>query len=292
MTTLIMRTYQEISEKTYYPFDIHYLDMVASLGDDFLNLRDILTLVLIHNAKDNVNPTFLSQYFHVNMNTISNQLKALEKEGYITREKAQIDMRQSTLQLQDKSRWIVKQYRALVDDIILNIRKSFSFVELAKIPAIMKKMIHITKYETTESEGMFSANFLFHLTNFFSQYDYQLIDQTNVDIKVRDLFLLTELWVDQALGHHNLKVFAERHYIPYQTMVSKVKKYVELGWLTHKEKKTYDFSLFLQQLILKFMSQRIILYYQTMSSFTTKERAMIEHMFQVMRQIHVQQKKA
>lgn len=292
MTELIMNTYREISEKTYYNFEIHYLDMVASLGDAFLNLRDILTLVLIDNSKEIITPTFLSQYFHVNMNTISNQLKALENEGYIIREKSIHDMRQANIQLQDKSRLIVNQYRDLVNELILKIRKSFHFVELSKLPGIMKKMAHMTQANQNDHDGLFSAHFLFHLTNYFSKYDHELIEKDQIDMKLKDLFLLTELWVDQQLGLNNLKLFSDRHYIPYQTMVSKIKKYVEVGLLAHKDKKTYEFSPSLEHLILKFVSQRTILHYQTMSLFTTKEEEMIYQMFDVIKQTHLQQKKA
>lgn len=291
MDQLIVEQYQTISQSTFYAFEIDHLAAISKLVGDDINVRDLHMLSTLSKSKTHVIPSMLAEIHHTSINGVSNRLKLLEKLEYIVRRKSEEDSRKVWINLTDKGILSLERYNLYIDSFVSTIKKQISFYHYPLFIGAMKKLVglirvtnNIDSIKLWDDPTHLSSQILTEINNHFISYDYELLIEMNSKIKLRDLFIITELYIQQFRNHTNIKALSVHLLMPYQTLVSKINKFIKEGFILRKNASRYEFSDLLIRWIEKFMSRRVIVYYMTMSHFTDKEKDVIHLMFKLLRQ--------
>lgn len=284
MRDFIIEKYKNISRLTYYNFDVYYYSAIKKVMGNYLSVKDLNFLIFINSYHPSVTPTTLSKAFYVSMNNVSNRLKLLEDNSYIKRDKAVEDTRQTVISITDQGKQLIAFYSQFMEGYIKYLRKNISALEYLQILSAVKKLKRLMQNNNYNKMNQIPATtklldsiFLIEISNYFALFEQRYIEELSLDLKQNDLFILTELYIHVSEGKLNLQQLADSLYIPYQTLVSKVNKYIKLDYLV--KDKTIMFNDAIQTVIEKYMMMRTIIYFDTMNSLNEKETNVVLKMF-------------
>lgn len=281
MSDFVLDSYKEISNLSYFIFEVHHMNAVKSLTNGQLFSKDFLILVML-NQSSTITPSKVAKDMHYELSALSNRLRFLEEEGYIERKHSDDEKRTVNIYITKKGKLISSKYDEYIKKYITLVKKSTSIKDLVLLQGIASKlriMLKEQRYNPNENESRGLSNLLFmHLQNYLASYEYDFISSYAQDMKQNDLFILTEFYVYFQNGNNILTEFASHIHIPYQTLNSKIKKYIEHGYIT-KNDKVLKLTKDIEHIVEKFMLLRISLYYKTMHLFNINEQKIINKLF-------------
>lgn len=283
MNTFLLAQYQKVSEATYHPFEIYHVYGANHLLNLGLPIRDLQILNTIATATTPITPSELSAYFDIANNALSNRLSFFESQKFITRHRANDDNRQILLAITSAGKEVADVYAKYIDSFIKRIRQKLSIMEVGTFFTTFKKLQLLLSNTDVDTEGAaptkITSDLVMKINKYFSKFDQQLLDSHHLKLKISDAFILTEFYMGQQRGMNNLKKLSEFLMIPYQTLISKLAKIWDDGYLTKDEKSHYHLTPATIAFVESFAYQRVSVYYMTMSIFTDKERDLVLKIF-------------
>lgn len=279
MFKLLIDTYSKIAEETYYPFEIHHMNQAQKHIDSSVSIRDVMMLSAIEFAKTPLNPSKLAKNFSLANNVISNRLALFEESGFITRTRYKEDQRNVELNITNKGKEIVFSYTNYVNTFLKHLKKSLTPLDYLTMNSVIKKLTVVIQDVSHTDDDTLSSDFFMRLHKYFNSFDLKLIKELNYDLKINDLIILTEYYIQTLRKTYNLTTLSSKILIPYQTLVSKMNKLHELHLLKHDETSHFVLSESAIHIVQNFMTNRIIVFYQTTSSFNEKETSLTIKIF-------------
>jgi hypothetical protein len=150
--------------------------------------------------------------------------------------------------------------------------------------SVLKKLSAVIKsHSSDEDDEKISSDFFMSLHNYFSSFDLKLIEELNLSIKINDLVILTEYYLQTLTNSFNITTLCNKILIPYQTLISRMNKFHELKLLEHDDSSHLVLTSETLKIVESFMTNRVIVYLQTMSSFNDKETALIIKNFKTLK---------
>lgn len=291
MLPYLLKQYERISEFAYYNFDIYHLEALNHLVGDQYSSRDLQILSLIANTRVPATPSLIKEKLLMQPSTISNRLAFYEKQELIVRAPSKLDLRTIEIAITPKGKEFISINDRYMKDLVQLARKSISMSDALTLLSLTKKLKKLIQREGDDATGDPSASLdsqlLSNMIDYFIGIENDFLDTVTLSIKQRDLFILTELFVNfQMKGTLSIKQVAEHLLIPYQTIVSKVRKFQEIGYLSKLEHE-YVFAPEITMVIREYISLRIIIYYETMSHFTPKEQQLIHLVFDLLKKLAI-----
>jgi DNA-binding MarR family transcriptional regulator len=285
MFKLLIDTYIKISEESYYPFEIYHMHQASKHIDPSVSIRDVQMLFSIQYAKTPMSPSSLSKNFSLANNVISNRLHYFEELEFITRHRFEGDQRSVILTITNKGKEIVSSYTNYVNTFLKHLKKSLIPLDYLTMMSVLKKLSHIIKTKSKEDDDeIISSDFFMSLHNYFISFDLNLIEELNYNLKVNDFVILTEYYL-QTLNHsHNVSQLSNKILFPYQTLISKMNKFHDMHLLEHDANSHFVLTKEALHIVETFMTSRVIVYYQTLKSFSEKELALIAKNFKTLKE--------
>ena len=114
------------------------------------------------------------------------------------------------------------------------------------------------------------VNIIDDIESFFLNKELEFFEDEKVAFAFNDLSFLSELYLNEVIVNLSLPKLADYLFIPYQTLISKLKRYIQEGHIS-KEKKKLTFSNELIHAIDQFIMLRIINYYEALFGASNKE---------------------
>jgi DNA-binding MarR family transcriptional regulator len=281
----MFQKYKEISNKTYHTFDVYHVHAISMIIDNLLNVRDMTILVFIDTHEQGVTPKLLTDVFKLQPNALSNRLKHLESSGFITRTQNDVDKRQVDIMLTYKGKQELQKYQNYLNALLIKLKKNISILSLNQIIKTIQKVIKYSK----ESEAFDNKNkatlesTLFSLQMQFSNYDNAILERYDHIIKHRELFVLSEYYIQLHHGNKSYTELSNHLAIPYQTIVSIMHKFERLNIIDLKQAMVFR-DTNMVAMVEDFITSRVLVYYQFMEMFTTKEEEIIMMFFQTLKQ--------
>ena len=284
MFKLLIDTYTKISEDSYYAFEIHHMNHASKNIDPSVSIRDVQMLFSIQFSKVPMSPSLLAKHFSLANNVVSNRLLYFEGLDYITRTRFEGDHRSIILSITDKGKEIVSSYTNYVNTFLKHLKKSLSPFEYLTMVSLLKKLSAVIKsHSSDEDDEKISSDFFMSLHNYFISFDLKLIEELNLSIKINDLVILTEYYLQTLTNSYNITTLSNKILIPYQTLISRMNKFHELKLLEHDDSSHLVLTSETLKIVESFMTNRVIVYLQTMSSFNDKETALIIKNFKTLK---------
>jgi DNA-binding MarR family transcriptional regulator len=284
MFKLLIDTYTKISEDSYYAFEIHHMNHASKNIDPSVSIRDVQMLFSIQFSKVPMSPSLLAKHFSLANNVVSNRLLYFEGLDYITRTRFEGDHRSIILSITDKGKEIVSSYTNYVNTFLKHLKKSLSPFEYLTMVSVLKKLSAVIKsHSSDEDDEKISSDFFMSLHNYFISFDLKLIEELNLSIKINDLVILTEYYLQTLTNSFNITTLSNKILIPYQTLISRMNKFHELKLLEHDDSSHLVLTSETLKIVESFMTNRVIVYLQTMSSFNDKETALIIKNFKTLK---------
>jgi DNA-binding MarR family transcriptional regulator len=284
MFKLLIDTYTKISEDSYYAFEIHHMNHASKNIDPSVSIRDVQMLFSIQFSKVPMSPSLLAKHFSLANNVVSNRLLYFEGLDYITRTRFEGDHRSIILSITDKGKEIVSSYTNYVNTFLKHLKKSLSPFEYLTMVSLLKKLSAVIKsHSSDEDDEKISSDFFMSLHNYFISFDLKLIEELNLSIKINDLVILTEYYLQTLTNSYNITSLSNKILIPYQTLISRMNKFHELKLLEHDDSSHLVLTSETLKIVESFMTNRVIVYLQTMSSFNDKETALIIKNFKTLK---------
>jgi DNA-binding MarR family transcriptional regulator len=288
MNSEFITLYQDVCEKTYYVYTIWHREGIRQYLKDRLSLRDIQMLNFVEKSKQTITTDILAPLFFLKKNALSNRLTYFEHNDLINRVPDPTDKRKNQIHLKKAGSELIDYYNQYLKKMISTINKNLKPLELIHMSHAISKVIDML----FEKPGLFPESlkfkkpkelnnqFLFFLNYYYSTFDYELIKNNDFPMDAYDLFTLSELYIDSQKGHSNLMELSKKMLMPYQTLVSKVKKFQAKEWIFKPKNGPYDFSQEAIQLVRDYIYQKVIVYQQTMALFNEKEAEVMMNVFQ------------
>jgi DNA-binding MarR family transcriptional regulator len=230
MFKLLIDTYTKISEDSYYAFEIHHMNHASKNIDPSVSIRDVQMLFSIQFSKVPMSPSLLAKHFSLANNVVSNRLLYFEGLDYITRTRFEGDHRSIILSITDKGKEIVSSYTNYVNTFLKHLKKSLSPFEYLTMVSVLKKLSAVIKSNSSdEDDEKISSDFFMSLHNYFISFDLKLIEELNLSIKINDLVILTEYYLQTLTNSFNITTLSNKILIPYQTLISRMNKFHEIG---------------------------------------------------------------
>jgi DNA-binding MarR family transcriptional regulator len=284
MFKLLIDTYTKISEDSYYAFEIHHMNHASKNIDPSVSIRDVQMLFSIQFAKVPMSPSQLAKHFSLANNVVSNRLLYFEGLNYITRTRFEGDHRSIILSITDKGKEIVSSYTNYINAFLKHLKKSLSPFEYLTMVSVLKKLSAIIKsHSNDEDDERISSDFFMSLHNYFISFDLKFIEELDLTIKINDLVILTEYYLQTLTKSYNITTLSNKILIPYQTLISRMNKFHELKLLEHDASSHLVLTSETLKIVESFMTNRVIVYLQTMSSFNDKETALIIKIFKTLK---------
>jgi DNA-binding MarR family transcriptional regulator len=284
MFKLLIDTYNKISEDSYYAFEIHHMNHASKNIDPSVSIRDVQMLFSIQFAKVPMSPSQLAKHFSLANNVVSNRLLYFEGLNYITRTRFEGDHRSIILSITDKGKEIVSSYTNYINAFLKHLKKSLSPFEYLTMVSVLKKLSAIIKsHSNDEDDERISSDFFMSLHNYFISFDLKFIEELDLTIKINDLVILTEYYLQTLTKSYNITTLSNKILIPYQTLISRMNKFHELKLLEHDASSHLVLTSETLKIVESFMTNRVIVYLQTMSSFNDKETALIIKIFKTLK---------
>jgi DNA-binding MarR family transcriptional regulator len=241
-------------------------------------------LFSIQFSKVPMSPSLLAKHFSLANNVVSNRLLYFEGLDYITRTRFEGDHRSIILSITDKGKEIVSSYTNYVNTFLKHLKKSLSPFEYLTMVSVLKKLSAVIKSNSSdEDDEKISSDFFMSLHNYFISFDLKLIEELNLSIKINDLVILTEYYLQTLTNSYNITSLSNKILIPYQTLISRMNKFHELKLLEHDDSSHLVLTSETLKIVESFMTNRVIVYLQTMSSFNDKETALIIKNFKTLK---------
>lgn len=283
MFKLLIDTYIKISEESYYPFEIHHMHHASKHLDPSVSIRDVQMLFSIQYAKTSMSPSNLAKHFSLANNVISNRLHHFEELEFITRHRYEGDQRSVVLKITEKGKTIVSSYTDYVNTFLKHLNKSLSPLDYLTMMSVLKKLNLIVKSQNTDDEEKISSDFFMSLHNYFISFDLKLIEELKYTLKVNDLVILTEYYLQTLNQSYNMSQLSNKILFPYQTLISKMNKFHEMHLLEHDTNSHFILTTEALHIVETFMTSRVIVYYQALKSFSEKELTLIAKNFKTLK---------
>jgi DNA-binding MarR family transcriptional regulator len=284
MFKLLIDTYNKISEDSYYAFEIHHMNHASKNIDPSVSIRDVQMLFSIQFAKVPMSPSQLAKHFSLANNVVSNRLLYFEGLNYITRTRFEGDHRSIILSITDKGKEIVSSYTNYINAFLKHLKKSLSPFEYLTMVSVLKKLSAIIKSNSNdEDDERISSDFFMSLHNYYISFDLKFIEELDLTIKINDLVILAEYYLQTLTKSYNITTLSNKILIPYQTLISRMNKFHELKLLEHDASSHLILTSETFKIVESFMTNRVIVYLQTMSSFNDKETALIIKNFKTLK---------
>jgi DNA-binding MarR family transcriptional regulator len=284
MFKLLIDTYTKISEDSYYAFEIHHMNHASKNIDPSVSIRDVQMLFSIQFSKVPMSPSLLAKHFSLANNVVSNRLLYFEGLDYITRTRFEGDHRSIILSITNKGKEIVSSYTNYINAFLKHLKKSLSPFEYLTMVSVLKKLSAIIKsHSNDEDDERISSDFFMSLHNYFISFDLKFIEELDLTIKINDLVILTEYYLQTLTKSYNITTLSNKILIPYQTLISRMNKFHELKLLEHDASSHLVLTSETLKIVESFMTNRVIVYLQTMSSFNDKETALIIKIFKTLK---------
>lgn len=286
MNKFILDSYVEISNLTYYIFEIHHMFAVKSLTNGQLFSKDFMILVTL-NQNPSSSPTDVAKAVQYESSALSNRLRFLEDSGYIIRKHSDDEKRGVSIFITQKGKTVAEKYDEYHNKFLMSLKKSLSIKELILLRSISLKLKSLLianelSYSYKQNESI-NSQLLSQFQNYLFSFENDFIEESAIDLKQNDLFILTEFYVYFQKGRRNLTDFSIYLHIPYQTLVSKIKKFIEQKYII-KTNRTLKLTNEIQHTVEKFMLLRTTLYYKTMHTFNTNEQKIIKKLFLMLKE--------
>lgn len=288
MLKYILDQYQKICEDTFYNFELYHLNALNSLVGEDIGARDLQMLSLIATSNPPATPKLLADTFFTKNSAISNRLAFFEQKGFIERTKSSEDSRNVDITLTPLGLDQVAINNNYYKSYAKYVRSTFTLKDLlTTITTInkFKKIILNSKDDDKKytSDKVISSDMFLDLYNYFSNLENEFIRSKKIDEKQRDLFVLTEIYAFLSQGKSNLTELAEHLFLPYQTLISKIRKFKNDNILL-KIDDNYSLSTDYERLVVEYIYFRTIIYYETMSHFNPSEQKVILSLFTKLRE--------
>lgn len=292
MNHFVFENYHTIANKTYRIFEIYHRHAVDIFMDCELSLRDIQMLNFIHKTKQDVTANLVASMFRIANNALSNRLAYFEQKDIVKRERGKTDSRQTIISLERYGLDLVRRYDQYIQAYIQRVRQTFGFTQLNSVRQMLKKFNKVI-LETSNlfpaeldlsNKDYLNANLLFYLNYYFSSFDFTLSQMSGLNINAQDTNILLELYLYFMNGQSTITTFAEQMHLHYQSIISKINKYVRNGLIIEDGETKYRFCDELIHYLEQFLQQRVIVYYHTMMQFNDKEQATTLKMFEVLKE--------
>jgi DNA-binding MarR family transcriptional regulator len=284
MFKLLIDTYIKISEESYYTFEFYHMNQASKHIDPSVSIRDVQMLFTIQFAKVSITPSMLAKHFSLANNVVSNRLLYFEGLDYITRTRFEGDQRSIVLSITDKGKDVVASYTNYINSFLKHLKKSLSPFEYLTMVSVLKKLGDVIKSHSKDSDNdHISSDFFMSLHNYFISFDLKLIEELNYSLKINDLVILTEYYLQTLNNTYNIVTLSSKTFIPYQTLISKINKFHEMQLLDHDNSSHLVLTSYALKIVESFMTNRVIVFLQTMSSFNDKESALIIKSFKTLK---------
>lgn len=280
----IYRKYIWIKDRTYHIFELYHFQALSSIFKYDISSKDLNLIKSIYRYPTITASEIISST-GISASNLSNRLTFLESKNLIIRKKDALDSRKYNLILTDAAHELIKINQSYTQHFIQYTKSSLSLSEKITFTRFLnqwqkkQKNSHHNK-ASYSLEGV--ENILDMLQNHFIHSESHFIEALTVECTYEDIFFLSELYLNQMLTKYSLPNLAKYLLMPYQTVISKIKKYTAMHLLT-KEHKTFIFHSDLIHLIDNFISLRIINYYETLYQSSAKEVSVILKTFDLLK---------
>lgn len=285
-----MRTYElykRINGETYSIFEIYHKQAITSIFCKDLIMLELSILRLIDNDA-NIEVLEISKKLNTTLSNLSNKFLSLENKGYLLRKKNILDQRRTDFLLTDEGKKMVQKYKDYMRNFTTHLKENFGKLELLNFLNFITKIYN----EEFNSDKKISSLKLLNnpsillevidnIQDFFINNDLINPIFNDIEINYSQLHLLSELYLNQVTDKLSHPQLADNLMMSYQTLVSKVKKFISLG-LVSKDPNDIHMLIFKNELIHildNFISTRVINYYQLMQHATDKEKKIVTKVF-------------
>ena len=280
-----MDNYKRICQETYHNFEIYNLRAIDALDLGEINSKDLQILIFIQGIEQGVTPSAISNHFNMNNTALSNRLVHYEYLNLIRKKQNIEDSRSVLISLTELGVSKTTIYHEYVNGFIRYLRKHISLMKYPTTFKAIKKISAIILNQPVQAliKEDLSKEVLFDVQKYFSTIINTYIDESVPFIKDNDLFILTELFLHTHEQLKEMTYLSNKLLMPYQTLMSKIKKYKTLNYIDKKADGSYTFSAEILTVIQGYMHVRMVLYYEFFQKLETYEREQIKSIFQLLK---------
>ena len=286
MYVFLLERYQRAVELTYHTFEIYHLSALNRLFDEEFNARDIQMLSLIKHAQTPMSPSHLRAVFHMKFSALSTRLTWYEQRALIVREKPHASARSVHLYLTPKGHTLVQVYEDYMARFLKRVRKSLSIKETLSLRGTLetlKTMIYpSSKDQTNVREVSLSTAFFFDVFNYFTVLETRWFENKNIPFKQRELLILSELYQRCVLKNDTFISLASFFRIPYQTLMTTVRKYKQSGVLSETDQ-GLTLREDVEHIVEAYITLRTVIFYDTLERFQPNEQKVIFRLFALLK---------
>lgn len=272
--------YLQIRDQTYSIFEIYHRQALASIFKSNVSAKDLALIKSIAALKE-ATPSKITNLTGVSPTNLSNRLAYLETQHLIERTKNIIDQRKYIVTLTPSALDIIEQYQTYLNDFFTYVKKNLNFKEKLIFNHFLtnwKKIKTIKESDNTRHD----FNVIDDIENFFINKEFDFFADEKVSFTFSDLSFLSSLYLNEVVVQLSLPKLADTLFIPYQTLVSKINRFVQEGHIT-KDKKKLTFSAELIHAVDQFMMLRIINYYEALRGASLKEQEVVIKVFALLK---------
>jgi DNA-binding MarR family transcriptional regulator len=290
MNDFTIQRYYDLTRNTFEIFSVYHLKALDSLLEESINSKDINILNFIHKTKEPISSDYIVEIFYIAKNALSNRLSLFEEKGLIKRFPSLEDKRKTIIQIEPRGIDLLQVYFDYSAVLIKKIRQEMGPLKLLSLKTVIDKLN--THMNDVLSANLFTSisfdfkelneSFLFKVNYFFSQFDYALIQSSKITIKIDELLVIADLYLQGLRGSFNLIELSDKHLIPYQTLISKINR-LKKQKLIEKREHSYVFSPEFSHLIESFIYQRIITFMSTFEILSEKEQKITLEIFNILK---------
>jgi DNA-binding MarR family transcriptional regulator len=287
--TYLLNQYKVICKNSYHNFEIYHLNTLNHLVDGDITARDLQMLALISHRSEFTTPTILKEAHHMKFSALTNRLATLETKNLIRREKLHESSKTVVIKLTDAGKKIVEVYDHYTKKYIQYVKNALSLKEMYTLFTTFKKLKTLVyqnndhDLENITFKKILTPLFLFDIYNYFVSFELEWLDYHENFIKHSDLFILSEIYIHLKDKNLNYKDLSNYLKIPYQSLMSKIRKFRTTKIMIQSELKD-SFEDKMAVFLESYISLRTIVYYETLSHFSNKEQLIITKIFFLLKQ--------
>ncbi|MDY0276850.1 MAG: MarR family winged helix-turn-helix transcriptional regulator [Acholeplasma sp.] len=282
--------YYELKQKTYSIFENEHK---AALAHFFKNEINLINLTILQNIKKNpdILITDLIYITNISYSNLSNRFTWLENNNLLSRAKNPDDYRKTTFELTTEGLVLIDKYTSFLLNATSYIRKKLSLSEQNTFLNFLIKLNNQTLHISSKLSKLTlikKPNLVMDILNALQisliQNELSDIDSFNTQISYDQIYMLSELFLNQLFDKKSLPALSQSMYISYQTMVSRIKKYEQLEYIKKGSKnEPYIFDDKIKHLIDNFINSRIISYLKLMKNTTEQEEKIVIRFFKYLK---------
>jgi DNA-binding MarR family transcriptional regulator len=299
MQSFLIDKYIEINESTYEVTEVFYFNSLLRASNQQLPVKEfhLLSVIKMYSSNGLLTQKDVIDIYPIAANTLSNHLAMLEKRGFINRTSDPADKRSKLLEITQDGENLLKNTGEYYQGLIKFIRSNLSLKQLGNFISALNKINELIdpNHSPFTMINLFSRhndiqNTFTKLYFFVHKKEVNYIETHDFEYGHADVPIIIALFINTQIRKKTYTEIADCLKVPYQTLMSKVRKLEKSGHMIKIQEKDSHYHIFDQEKfhsIEYFMMFRIVEYYNLVNRFSDKENELIQLLFKNLKEYSI-----